>query len=259
MYVIQLLSYYTYDMYHTVYSNVRELAGLEPAKFATKTKWRGTIPHVPEGSVLEQFLDKGIQPLLMDDTTVGMMRGECVLNLFNFHPKIDRKMTFVMNASITDLPPGSHPRGTFSKHMLDPIHVKILEEIYKLADDRELHYPLAMAVIELPKDGSDGWGGTGRVVFVGDSAHAMRPASGLGGSMAFEDAVVLCRLLKSIGSSALKSRKSTEALVREFEASRFDRVKTIWDNQWEISEGTYKKGADIKWSSSFATWVREGV
>jgi len=242
-----------------VYSNVRELAGLEPAKFATKTKWRGTIPHVPEGSVLEQFLDKGIQPLLMDDTTVGMMRGECVLNLFNFHPKIDRKMTFVMNASITDLPPGSHPRGTFSKHMLDPIHVKILEEIYKLADDRELHYPLAMAVIELPKDGSDGWGGTGRVGFVGDSAHAMRPASGLGGAMAFEDAVVLCRLLKSIGSSALKSRKSTEALVREFEASRFDRVKTIWDNQWEISEGTYKKGVDIKWSSSFATWVREGV
>lgn len=80
--------------------------------------------------------------------------------------------------------------------------------------------------------------------------------------MAFEDAVVLCRLLKSkseSSGSALNSRKCTEALVREFEASRFDRVKTIWDNQWEISEGTYKKGADIKWSSSFANWVKDGV
>ena len=70
--------------------------GLEPAKFATKTKWRGTIPHVPKGSVLEPFLDKGIVPLLMDESTKGMQTGECLVNLFNFHPKIPRKTTYTM-------------------------------------------------------------------------------------------------------------------------------------------------------------------
>mmetsp|Transcript_8802 Transcript_8802/g.19752 ORF Transcript_8802/g.19752 Transcript_8802/m.19752 type:complete len:404 (-) Transcript_8802:127-1338(-) len=244
-----------------VYSNIREMAGLEPAKFATKTKWRGTIPHVPKGSILEPFLDKGILPLLMDESTKGMQTGHTLINMFNFHPKIHRKMTFVLNASVTDLPPGTHPKELFRKYMPDLYHQQILEEVYNLADDRELRYPLAMAVIELPEDGSKGWGGRGRVLFVGDSAHAMRPASGLGGALAFEDAAVLCRLLKSSGSGSLETKLSAEALVREFEASRFDRVKMIWDNQWEISEGVYKNKsyASAGWSPDFAAWVKQGV
>lgn len=248
-----------------VYSNVREMVGLEPAKFANKTKWRGTIPHVPKGSVLEPFLDKGIVPLRADESTKGMQSGHTIINMFNFHPTIHRKMTFVLNASETNLPPGTHPRELFRKHMPDPYHQQILEEVYNLADDGELHFPLAMAVIELPADGSNGWGGKGRVLFVGDSAHAMRPASGLGGAMAFEDAVVLCRLLKSSSGrsygSLLQTKQSAEAFVREFEASRFDRVKTISDNQWEISEGAYKQkpNPSHEWSQSFATWVKQGV
>mmetsp|Transcript_36200 Transcript_36200/g.76286 ORF Transcript_36200/g.76286 Transcript_36200/m.76286 type:complete len:407 (-) Transcript_36200:80-1300(-) len=246
-----------------VYSNIRALAGLEPATFAAKTKWRGTIPRVPEGSILEPYLDKGIVPLSTDGSTKGMQTGgDCLVNLFNFHPKVDRKMTFVLNASVVNLQHGTHPREIFRKHMPDPYHHQILEEVYMLADDKELHYPLPNAVIELPISGNMGWGGRGRVVFVGDSAHAMRPASGQGGSMAFEDAVVLCRLLKNAGVQSLKTRESAESLVNEFEASRFDRVKAIWDNQWEISEGVYKKGADstsFKWNESFDAWVKEGV
>ena len=68
---------------------------------------------------------------------------------------------------------------------------------------------------------------SGRVVLVGDSAHAMRPASGLGGALAFEDAVVLCRLLKKRGIDSLKTKQSTNDLIHEFETSRYDRVKTI--------------------------------
>ena len=247
-------------MYTIVYSNVRERAGLQPAKYATKTKWRGSISRVPEGSILEQFLDKGVVPLMTDESTEDLRKGECILNLFNFHPKIDRKMTFVMNASVVDVPKGTHPREIFRKHISNPTHLQILEEIYKLADDRELNYPLAMVVIELPQDRSSGWGGSGRVVLIGDSAHACRPASGLGGALAFEDAVVLCRLLKSKGRGSLKTKQSTNDLIHEFETSRYDRVKTIWNNQWEISEGQYKKGAaDMEWSKSFAEWVAQGV
>jgi 2-polyprenyl-6-methoxyphenol hydroxylase-like FAD-dependent oxidoreductase len=242
-----------------VYSNIRKIAGLEPAKFATKTKWRGVIPHVPKESILRPFLDKGITPLMECDSTKGMRSGDCVLNLFNFHPKIDRKCTFVMNASVMDVPPGTHPRDIFRKTMTDPFHQQVLEEIYELADDRELRYPLAMAVIELHDTVNKRWGGKGRVVLIGDAAHAMRPASGLGGSMAFEDSVVLCRLLEKGGISSLTTKESAEALVHEFEESRFDRVKCIWDDQWDISEKVYTDAPDEEWSKSFAEWVRQGV
>ena len=109
-------------------------------------KWRGTIPHVPDGSVLEQFLDKGTTPLMNDESTAGLRKGKCIVNLFNFHPTLERKMTFVLNVSVTDLPPGTHPREIFAQHITDPFHLQILEEIYHLSDDRELTYPLAMAV-----------------------------------------------------------------------------------------------------------------
>lgn len=167
-----------------------------------------------------------------------------------------------MNANEVDLPPGTHPREIFRKNMPNAYHQQILEEVYNLADDRELRYPLKMAVVELPRDRSKGWGGQGRVLFIGDSAHAMRPASGLGGSMAFEDAVVLCRLLESCGSESLKTKQRAETLIRQFEEKRFERVKIIWDNQWELSEGLYEKrgsGPSVSFTPAFASWVREGV
>lgn len=242
-----------------VYSSTRGMLDLEPSKFATVTRWRGALT-IPHGSILEQFLDKGVTPLRMDDSTKGMTSGECVLSIFNFHPKIERKMTFVMNAHFVAIPHGTHPREIFFEHMKDPFHQSILEEIFKCADDQEIHWPLAQAVIQLPEDGTNGWGGKGRVTLIGDAAHAMRPASGLGGAMAFEDSVVLCRLLKAKGSS-LETRDGANGLVREFESSRFERVKRIWDNQWEISERVYKKGdkAPGMMTPEFRKWVENGV
>ncbi len=242
-----------------VYSSTRGMLGLEPSKFATVTKWRGALT-IPHGSILEQFLDKGVTPLRMDDSTKGMTSGDCVVSIFNFHPKAERKMTFVMNAHFVDFPHGTHPREIFCEHVKDPFHQSILEEIYKYADEQEIHWPLAQAVIQLPEDGTKGWGGKGRVTLIGDAAHAMRPASGLGGAMAFEDAVVLCRLLKA-KASALESRDGADGLVREFESSRFERVKRIWDNQWEISERVYKKGdnAPGMMTPEFREWVQNGV
>lgn len=233
-------------------------------QYATKTKWRGTIPYVPQGSVLEPYLDKGIVPLATNASFMqAMAEGACHVNLFNFHPKIDRKMTFVLNCSDVDLPSGTHPREIFKRQIPNPEHQEIMEEIYRLGDDGELTYPLPTVVVKLPEDSSQGWGGKGRVLLVGDAAHAMRPASGLGGAMAFEDAVVLCRILKAATSSRLNSRKSSETLVQQFECSRFDRVKTIWDDQWERSEAAYKKDyGEVKqtaMSGDFATWVRKGV
>lgn len=214
--------------------------------------------------MLERYLDKGIIPLSSDSSFMkAMATSACHVNLFNFHPKIDRKMTYVLNCSETDIPCGTHPREIFKRLLPNPYHQEVMEELYRLGDDRDLTYPLPTVVIELPEDGSKGWGGKGRVVLVGDAAHAMRPASGLGGAMAFEDAVVLCRTLKDCTPSCLESKASAEKLVQKFESSRFKRVKIIWDDQWERSEAAYRKDyggeKQTAMTGDFAHWVRNGV
>jgi 2-polyprenyl-6-methoxyphenol hydroxylase-like FAD-dependent oxidoreductase len=193
----------------------------------------------------------------------AMAEAGCHVNLFNFHPKIDRKMTYVLNCSEVGFRVGTHPREIFKRLLPNPKHQEIMEEIYRLGDDRELTYPLPTVVVELPDGGDKGWGGRGRVVLIGDAAHAMRPASGLGGSMAFEDAIVLSRTLKDTDVSCLGSRVSTEKIVQKFESSRYERVKIIWDDQWERSEAAYKKthagDKQSAMSGDFAKWVKNGV
>jgi len=78
--------------------------------------------------------------------------------------------------------------------------------------------------------------------------------------MAFEDAAVLCRVLRRNGVDCLDTREGAEAFVREVESSRFDRIKKIWDSQWKISESVYKKEEDpYRLSPEFTEWVKEGV
>ena len=73
----------------------------------------------------------------------------------------------------------------------------------------------------------------GRVVLVGDAAHATSPHVGQGAAMAIEDAVVLTEEITS-------SDDLGEALER-FMERRFDRCKRIWEisrqlGTWEIEE-----------------------
>lgn len=67
----------------------------------------------------------------------------------------------------------------------------------------------------------------GRVVLLGDAAHAPTPQMTSGGGMAIEDAVVLAECLANTGSVI-------EALER-YSARRFDRVKTIFDASLQLS------------------------
>ena len=83
-------------------------------------------------------------------------------------------MTLVLSTTV-EVEPGTHPKTIFMNQMTDPYHQEILEEIFKLVDDRDMTFPLPMNVIELPLEGSQGWGGRGRIVLIGDCAHAMRP------------------------------------------------------------------------------------
>jgi 2-polyprenyl-6-methoxyphenol hydroxylase-like FAD-dependent oxidoreductase len=72
----------------------------------------------------------------------------------------------------------------------------------------------------------------GRVVLIGDAAHACPPTLAQGGSQALEDAAVLTELLLSHDSP-------DEALWAAFTARRFERAKTVVEascqlGQWQL-------------------------
>lgn len=68
----------------------------------------------------------------------------------------------------------------------------------------------------------------GRVVLLGDAAHAMTPNLGQGGAQAIEDACVLAETLR--GGAALE-----EALA-QYERARFPRVRWIADTAWRFGK-----------------------
>lgn len=77
----------------------------------------------------------------------------------------------------------------------------------------------------------------GRVLIIGDAAHAMTPHLGQGAAQAIEDGVVLARLLGRAESEPL------EQVLGAFMARRHDRCKHVLDaslqiGQWEIERAT---------------------
>jgi 2-polyprenyl-6-methoxyphenol hydroxylase-like FAD-dependent oxidoreductase len=66
----------------------------------------------------------------------------------------------------------------------------------------------------------------GRVVLIGDAAHSLTPQMTSGGGLALEDAVVLSRLIAS--------GRAIPDVLDEFSASRFPRVKQVYDASLQI-------------------------
>eukprot|EP00592_Proboscia_alata_P007431 CAMPEP_0194357646 /NCGR_PEP_ID=MMETSP0174-20130528/5103_1 /TAXON_ID=216777 /ORGANISM="Proboscia alata, Strain PI-D3" /LENGTH=578 /DNA_ID=CAMNT_0039127759 /DNA_START=131 /DNA_END=1867 /DNA_ORIENTATION=+ len=236
----------------------------------------------------------------------------CVVGLKSFHSKYPGVMTWTVNTKEPDAAVKfSHPRDALGAY-LDSITkndndddddddeenkktASLIEAVLELADPEELHHSLPFVTIGLPEENQDenanvnvnangttGWGGTGRVTLIGDAAHAMRSAGGQGGAMAFEDCVVLARILEQTqalsGGNANDNdkdsdndtvddvhhtRASIETAVLEFENSRLPRVRTIWNDQWERAERAYK--GDFKPSRTeedelkYQAWVDKGV
>mmetsp|Transcript_13805 Transcript_13805/g.13378 ORF Transcript_13805/g.13378 Transcript_13805/m.13378 type:complete len:524 (-) Transcript_13805:200-1771(-) len=238
----------------------------------------------------------------------------CVIGLKSFHSKYPGIMTWTVNTR----EPGAaakfiHPRDAVGAY-LDSINnnkndddedndndndkddnkktAALIEAVFELADPEELHHSLPFVTIALPpppKDvdengtASGGWGGNGRVTLIGDAAHAMRSAGGQGGAMAFEDCVVLARILKQTtqaaqefgGNDANNNNNTTattttnttlpciETAVLEFESSRLPRVRTIWNDQWERAERAYKgdftSSRTVADELEYQAWVDKGV
>jgi 2-polyprenyl-6-methoxyphenol hydroxylase-like FAD-dependent oxidoreductase len=73
--------------------------------------------------------------------------------------------------------------------------------------------------------------GRGRVTLIGDAAHPAQPSIGQGGCMAIEDAFELAKRLATIREEA-----SVPSLLRQFEASRCDRVNRVFTTSRQVAQ-----------------------
>ncbi len=92
-------------------------------------------------------------------------------------------------------------------------------------------------ILSLPK-----WH-AGRVLLIGDAAHAVSPNAGQGASMALEDAMYLAKLLRDSGDDY-------EHVFAQFETDRNPRVEKI------VAEGR-RRGVDKQIISPFQSKIRE--
>lgn len=98
--------------------------------------------------------------------------------------------------------------------------------------------PLHHDLEELP---SPLWG-RGRIVLVGDAAHAMTPNQGQGAAMAIEDAMALARAL----------RGGLDGALDRYRAVRHERVSAV-----QLDSRRF--GAVAHWESRAARWLRDGL
>lgn len=73
--------------------------------------------------------------------------------------------------------------------------------------------------------------GKGRATLIGDAAHPVQPSIGQGGCMAIEDAFELAKQLASNAET-----ETASSLLRQFEASRCDRIQRVFTTSRQVSQ-----------------------
>ncbi|KAG7371931.1 zeaxanthin epoxidase [Nitzschia inconspicua] len=222
-----------------VRSTVRSLVGAPPAVSSHTKCWRGALNDLPPhlSHVLDTPIDK-------------MMKTESGLfGIFNFNASLKGFVSWVATSKNLDImTPLQALEG-----LEDSNDVTLARGLLEASTQQELEFSTILSTIPLEME--TGWGGKGRITLIGDAAHALRPASGLGGSLAFEDAVLLTRAIAKHKDSG----ESMDAALREFESLRFVRCKTILDDQTRIAESGYGTAANsFKWTPEYEKWVFAG-
>jgi 2-polyprenyl-6-methoxyphenol hydroxylase-like FAD-dependent oxidoreductase len=229
--------------------------------------------------------------------SVLQLRGPMIYMLFNFNEKLSGTMALVVNVQQQQgdgeaIAKGASPQVMMEANAESDDEKKLIRALLEFADQDGLHNPTPIKVIEPPNEVGAGWGGKGRITIIGDAAHGkflrgfspsreifldafltnivhqtlhgmtgMRPVSGLGGSMAFEDSVMLCRALaKASSQGTLNDKAGVERALSEFENCRIPRVRKIWVDEWERAEIVYKQKRNMEpWSDEYRAWVYNGV
>jgi 2-polyprenyl-6-methoxyphenol hydroxylase-like FAD-dependent oxidoreductase len=152
----------------------------------------------------------------------------------------------------------------------------MLHELFAHTNAADLHQVYAVRTV----DPSSEWGSDvrRRIILLGDAAHAVRPASGIGGSLAFEDAVIFCREMDRIHHRLVGSLKTTSKssaakdddnndpstliaqAIQRTVAIRQPRVKKVWQTEWDLAESFYQNNtAVVRPSPEYMAWLHAGV
>jgi len=197
-------------------SKVRNLVfGPEPApRFTGEMVWRCNLPRLPGLDGVHIY------------TTIGGRAGlipsnDEVMYIFLIEPPVDGE-TRIAQERLAE---------TFRVHLASygGDIATVRDTSLTAPDPPIIHRPLETLML------SPSWY-RGRVVIIGDAAHAMTPHLGQGAAQAVEDGLVLSRLL-------VRREGPLEPILREFMARRHDRCKLALEGslqigQWELERRT---------------------
>lgn len=252
-----------------VHSHVRrEILSLPKPTPSGAYVWRGSVDtNAGSNDKLKQMQEYPMGKIIKFGE--GM-----IVAYFNFHPKVVGQTAWVFTARANMLPDnviidcGTTTPIDLIKAYMDSADGNGDEELKENCDlamlvfgnthqPSDLTWSSEMGVVDLNQE-DIGWGGKGRITLIGDAAHAVRPASGLGGSLAFEDAALLARY---IARSNTSSATSIEEQLRAFEKIRLPRCKSISNDQTIRAELSYKVGFGgvPSWDPAYEEWVQEGI
>jgi 2-polyprenyl-6-methoxyphenol hydroxylase-like FAD-dependent oxidoreductase len=244
-----------------VNSSVRRFLGWKAATPAGAVGWRGHT-SVSCNPIVKEYIENhpGVCPIMV-------LNKEVIATCFSFLPKSDIICWVISTKNEQLAETVADPLDSFSllrEHVEDAEVWRVLEAIRDGTESStaaKFQLKIQDMSDEAMKEMGTGWGGRGRVVLIGDSAHALRSASGQGGNLAFEDCAVLCRILcqNHVASSLDSHTFCRDNVVSQFEASRVERVKTIHEDQTRQSKSAYTKSGRTGWTDEFIDWVYRGV
>jgi 2-polyprenyl-6-methoxyphenol hydroxylase-like FAD-dependent oxidoreductase len=267
-----------------VHSHIRtHILKLPPAVSTDTRVWRGSVIDTCNVKGLGHFSQE--YPV----GTIVPFGENIIVALFNFHSKLPGTAAWVCtcrNASTTLRRQTQEATNKSNSNAITPLdliqaYTKSLTSEQKQQQDNDskfqdaqlllantsnplddLTWSTEMAVVDLDEEASfhretnhHRWGGRGRITLVGDAAHSIRPASGLGGSLAFEDATILSRCLLSTTSPTSIAQRLTD-----FETQRLPRCRSLSRDQTLRSTLAYTVGfANIPpWDPQYRDWVFQG-
>lgn len=141
---------------------------------------------------------------------------------------------------VEDAPPGTPGPGTATMRGLRErflgMHPGLDPHLEGAPDDTPVHHG---DLVDLPHIA---WG-AGRVVLLGDAAHAMTPNMGQGAAMAIEDAAAVVLAVAQHGPDPA-------AVRAQVAATRTSRVRAVHDQSWRI-------GQIAHWRNPLARWLRD--
>lgn len=198
----------TYDLVIAsdgAYSNLRgQLFGPEVApRFAGQSVWRFNAPRPAQ-----------IDGFCLYRSPTGKTVG-------SFPTSQDSCYLFYLEKSTEPLRiPGDQAHILIRERLAEYTAPAVMESLEQVTDPSQVIFrPLEVTLVPAP------WH-RGRVVLLGDAAHAPTPQMTSGGGMAIEDAVVLAECL--IGAD------SVEEALMTYSQRRFERCKTIWDASLQL-------------------------